>query len=738
MLVTRLSYLLPGTLRPAPRAGARRRMTRGSALNRSLAIEGLEPRAMLAGDISVAPDAAPPAIDYPVAERIDHVDTYFGTPVADPYRWLEDPTDPRTKAWVEAQSKLAKDTLQALPTRADRAAQMAGLVSQPSVQAPATAGRFLFWTASDGSQAQSVLFVSTAGRRAGRILLDPNTLSADGTVSLAAWNPSPTGRHVAWAASDGGSDWRTWRIRDVRSGRDLPERIEWSKFTDVAWTNDGRGFFYSRYPQPANPLESSNENMAVYYHRLGTSVARDVKVFDAPEQPSLFVSARALPGHARVWLSIFSNDETNTLASVSLTAAGPRVWHLPTVKPAIYRVIAQGRFHAWIHTTADAPNGRVVRVDLRHPEPANWKEVVAERTKGIDEVTQVGPRLVVEYLHDATSRLEVFTHAGQPIGPVVLPGLGSVTTVTARNASRWAFVSYTDFTQPTKVLSLDALSLRTRPWYTPTLPFNPADFITEQVFATSRDGTRVPAFVSRRRSVTPTGDNPTWLYGYGGFDISLTPSYSPDAIAWMQGGGVYVVATLRGGGEYGESWYEAGTKLSKQNVFDDFIAVAEWLVANGWTTPQRLAANGRSNGGLLAGAMLTQRPDLFGAVVPEVGVLDMLRYQEFTIGYAWASDYGRSDDSEEMFKYLLGYSPLHNVRSGSKYPATLVMTAERDDRVVPAHSYKFAAALQHAQPDGPPQLIRIERRAGHGSGASLQQRIDMSADRLAFLDAHVG
>ncbi len=693
---------------------------------------------MLAGDLPVAPDAAPPTLAYPVAERIDHVDTYFGTPVADPYRWLEDPADPRTKAWVEAQSKLAQDTLQALPTRADRAAQMTGLVSQPSVQAPATAGRFLFWAASDGVQAQAVLFVSPAGRRDGRILLDPNTLSADGTVSLAAWSPSPTGRHVAWAASDGGSDWRTWRIRDVRSGRDLPERIEWSKFTDVAWTNDGRGFFYSRYPQPANPLESSNENMAVYYHRLGTSVASDVKVFDAPEHPSLFVAPHASPGHARVWLSIFPADETNTLAAVSLTAAGPRVWHLPTVTPAIYRVVAQDRFHVWIHTTADAPNGRVVRVDLRHPEPTNWKEVVAERTKDIDDVTQVGSRLVVEYLHDATSRLEVFTHAGRPIGPVELPGLGSVTTVTARDASHRAFVSYTDFTQPTRVLSLDALSLRTRPWYTPTLSFDPADFVTERVFATSRDGTRVPAFVSRRRSVTPTGDTPTWLYGYGGFDVSLTPSYSPDAIAWMQGGGVYVVATLRGGGEYGEAWHEAGTKLHKQNVFDDFIAVAEWLVANGWTTPQRLAANGRSNGGLLAGAMLTQRPDLFGAVVPEVGVLDMLRYQEFTIGYAWATDYGRSDDSEEMFRYLLGYSPLQNVRSGSRYPATLVMTAERDDRVVPAHSYKFAAALQHAQPDGPPQLIRIERRAGHGSGASIQQRIDMSADRLAFLDAHVG
>lgn len=513
-------------------------MPRGSGRVLSLAIEGLETRAMFAGDSPVIPNAAPPAIAYPAAERTDQVDTYFGTPVADPYRWLEDPADPRTQAWVEAQSQLAADTLQALPTRADRAAQMSGLLRQPSVQAPVTAGRFLFWTETDGGQAQSVLFVSPAGRHAGRILLDPNTLSADGTVSLAAWSPSPTGHHVAWAASDGGSDWRTWRIRDVRSGRDLPERIEWSKFTDVAWTNDGRGFFYSRYPEPTDPLESSNQNMTIHYHRLGTAVSRDVQVFDAPDQPSLYVSQLALPGHARVWLSLSTSDETNTLASVSLTAAGPRVWHLPTVQQAVYRVVAHGRHHAWIYTTADAPNGRVVRVDLRRPEPANWKEVIAERTKSIDQVTQVGSRLVVEYLHDATSRLEVLTHAGRPIGSVDLPGLGSVTAVTARNASRWAFVSYTDYTQPPAVLSLDALSLRTRPWYTPTVPFDPADFVTEQVFARSRDGTRVPAFVSHLRSVTPTGDAPTWLYGYGGFDVSLTPTYSPDAIAWMQGGGV--------------------------------------------------------------------------------------------------------------------------------------------------------------------------------------------------------
>lgn len=703
-----------------------------------LTIEQLETRTLLAGDSLVAAAAPFPAIDYPPAERIDHVDTFFGTPVADPYRWLEDPADPRTEAWIEAQSHLATETLQALPTRADRAAQIADLLAQPSVDSPVTAGRSLFWTASDGTQAQAVLFVSRAGRDAGRILLDPNTLSADGTVSLAAWYPSPSGRHVAWAASDGGSDWRTWRIRDVRSGRDLPERIEWSKFTRVAWTEDSRGFFYSRYPEPTNPLESSNSNMAVFHHRLGSSPANDVKVFEAPDQPSLLMEPVSARGHGRVWLDLFSTGITNTLAHVTRTAAGFRVANLPTVTAAVYRVIAQDRRHVWIHTTADAPNGRVIRVDLRNPEPAEWREVVAERPEGIESVTAVGSRLIIEYLDDAVARLEVFTRAGRPIGPVSLPDLGDVTAVTARGDSHDAFVSYTNFTQPDQVLSLDVVSRRVRPWYTPTVPFDPADFVTEQVWATSRDGTRIPAFVSRLRSVTPTGDNPTWLYGYGGFAVSYTPSYSPDAIAWMQRGGVYVVATLRGGGEYGDAWHEAGTKLQKQNVFDDFISVAEWLVTNGWTSPNHLAANGRSNGGLLAGAMLTQRPDLFGAVVPEVGVLDMLRYQEFTIGYAWAGDYGRSDDSEEMFRYLLGYSPLHNVRAGMNYPATLVMTAERDDRVVPAHSYKFTAALQHAQPQGSPLLIRIERRAGHGSGASLQQRVDMSADRLAFLDEHIG
>jgi prolyl oligopeptidase len=717
----------------SPRGGVRRPRGR----HRPLAVEGLETRVMLSGDTPVAADVTLSTIDYPVAERSGHVDTYFGTAVPDPYRWLEDPADPRTAAWVEAESNLTDGFLRTLPTREARAAQMAELLQQPSLEQPRTAGGHLFWRANDGVQAQSVLFVSRGGRAEGRVLLDPNTLSADGTISLAAWYPSPSGRHVAWAASDGGSDWNTWRIRDVRSGRDLPERIEWSKFSGVAWTSDGRGFFYSRYPEPADPLESSNANMAVYHHRLGTPVAGDVRVFDTPEDPALMPIAYTARGSGRVWLDLASDMLTNTLAYVVPGPAGGRVRHLPTTTPARYEVIAQDRFHAWVYTTADAPNGRLVRVDLRRPDPANWREVIADGPDGISGVAAVGSRFVVDYLDDAASRLEVFTRSGRSVGGVALPGFGSVRTITPRGDSPLAFVSYTSFTQPAEVLSLDVGTRLTRRWYAPPVPFDSADFVTEQIWATSRDGTRVPAFVSRLRSLAPTGDHPTWLFGYGGFNISLTPSYSADAIAWMQRGGVYVVATLRGGGEFGETWHEAGTKFQKQNVFDDFIAVAEWLVTSGWTTADRLAANGRSNGGLLAGAMLTQRPDLFGAVVPEVGVLDMLRYHDFTIGYAWAGDYGRSDDSEEMFRYLRGYSPLHNVRAGANYPATLVMTAERDDRVVPAHSYKFAAALQHAQPQGPPLLIRIERRAGHGSGASLQQRIDMSADRLAFLDAHL-
>ena len=679
--------------------------------------------------------ATSPLPPYPAAERSGHVDTYFGTPVPDPYRWLEDPGDPRTTAWVDAEATLTRSYLDTLPTRSDRTAQMTALLSQPSVASPKRIGGRLFWLANDGQQAQSVLHTSTRSIARGRVLLDPNRLSTDGTLSLSQWVPSPDGRFVAWATSDGGSDWNTWRVRRVSTGKDLPDVLQWSKFSSVAWAADSRSFFYGRYPKPADPLESANRDMAVYRHALGRPQKDDTEIYSDPRQPQALVAPVAPPGFARIWIDKALDTSTNALAYLD---GRNRIRPLRFPGEGYSSVVAQSRHHAWIQTTVGAENGRIVRIDLRRPHPAHWLEVVptGPSTMSADGASMIGDRLVVAYLKDAASLIRTFTLTGVPKGRIVLPGFGTVSDVTDGPRRGHAFISYASFTQPTMILDVDARTRQSRVWYSPKTAFDPADFVTEQVWTTSRDGTRIPAFVTRRRDITPTGANPTWLFGYGGFDISLTPQYSPDAIAWMQNGGVYVVATLRGGGEYGRAWHRAGTKTHKQNVFDDFIGVAEWLVANRWTSPRHLAANGRSNGGLLAGAMLTQRPDLFGAVIPEVGVLDMLRYQDFTIGYAWADDYGRSDDSAEMFAYLRGYSPLHNVRPGQSYPATLIMTAERDDRVVPAHSYKFAATLQHADPTGNPLLIRIQRRAGHGAGASLRQRIEASADRLAFLDAH--
>ena len=683
-------------------------------------------------------DERPSGLLYPAAERSSHVDRYFDVEVADPYRWLESPVDPRTETWVQAQATLAQDYLRSLPTREARAVQIAELLQQPSLDQPVNAGGRLFWAANDGTQAQSVLFVSTSGREDGQVLLDPNALSPDGTVSMSEWVPSPNGRYVAWASSDGGSDWNTWSIRDVETGQDLPERLRWSKFSSVAWTSDSRGLFYARYPKPADPLESVNTGMEIRFHRLGTSVARDPRIYADPLAPGLFVYPVSVPGFDRTWLDLSPTDVGNTLAYLQGKPSNPRVRTLPLPAGASFTLVAQSRQHVIVLTDAAAPHLRIVRIDLRRPTVDHWEEIIPETADTIAAANLVGGRLVVSYLDDASSRLHVFTRAGATLGDIPLPGLGTVGSVSNRGSGLGGFVSFTSYTQPSQILALDVSTQRLREWYSPPVPFEPADFVTEQIWTTSKDGTRVPAFVSRLRSVTPGPTTPTWLYGYGGFNISYSPTYSPDAIAWMQQGGLYVVATLRGGGEYGEEWYRAGTLLRKQNVFDDFVGVAEWLISNGWTSPQHLAANGRSNGGLLAGAMLTQRPDLFGAIIPEVGVLDMLRYQYFTVGYAWAGDYGRSDDSPEMFEYLRGYSPLHNVRSGVDYPATLIMTAERDDRVVPAHSYKFAATLQHANPEGAPMLIRIERRAGHGAGTSIQQRIGMSADRLAFLDAHIG
>ncbi|MEI8260284.1 MAG: prolyl oligopeptidase family serine peptidase [Actinomycetes bacterium] len=692
--------------------------------------------------VSAIPSAAAPAADttrvyqYPAAARSDQVDTYFGVNVADPYRYLEDPADPATKAWVSAESSLARDYLNTLPSHRERSAQIDALWQVTTYGPPLLRGSRQFWLESDGLRAQPVIYWANSSGGPRHVAIDPNLLSSDGGISLGEREPNPAGTLLAYSTSKGGSDWRTLHIRDLATGRDLPDVIEWAKFTDLCWARDGSGFYYSAYPKPANPLEQANVDHKLFFHRVGSSQSADRVVAADAVNPSVTFSCEQVRTSRRAWVDFSSDTSTNGLS-----------WGLQGSSAPLTPLVADGRFSytvlhddatsVWVLTNDGAPNYRVVRIDLAHPDPASWVTVVPENSDALDDAIVVGDRIVANYLHDAKSQLVSVPLSGGSPRRVTLPGIGAVSGLRAGEGSTMYYM-LSSFTAPRTIYGLDTKTGKSAVWRSSRVSYDPAQFVTEQVFVTSKDGTRVPAFLVHRRDVKPNGKVPTWLYGYGGFAIPVAPFYSPRVIAWLQSGGMYVMANLRGGGEYGSAWHEAGTKLSKQNVFDDFIATAQWLIDHRWTSTAHLGIEGRSNGGLLVGAALTQRPDLFGAAIPAVGVLDMLRYQNFTIGAAWASDYGRSDDSLEMFRYLLGYSPLHNVRPGVAYPATMIMTAARDDRVVPAHSYKFGATMQ-ADTAGPqPVIVRIQQNAGHGAGASTEQAKLEAVDMLSFFDAHIG
>jgi prolyl oligopeptidase len=692
-----------------------------------------------AGDTATTtPSATSTVYRYPAAPRTDHTDTYFGTTVADPYRYMEEPTDPRTQRWVAAEAMLARRYLDSLPSLASRTEQVKGLWNYAKYSPPSQHGGRLFWFANDGLQAQPVMYWSDGPTGAPRVALDPSTLSSDGTVSIGFTNVSPDGRFIAWGESDGGSDWRTIRVRNVDTGQDLPDTIKWAKFTTASWLPDSSGFTYSGYSEPANPLEQTNANMRVYFHTLGETQAQDRLVYADPAHPTLRTYARIPAGDERRWLTVADTTSENVLYYQSLERPDAPIVLVPDTTGGSSVALRDSGNFAWLLTNIDAPNYRIVRVDLRTPGKEYWVDVVPETSDVITSAVVAGSKFVITSLHDVTSRLRIVDFDGTPGQAVRLPGLGGVGEVTGTTSSATAFYSFDSFTSPQRVLSLDTTTGTTAIWKTPELNFDPALYVTDQVFVKSKDGTKVPAFVVHRKDIKLNGKNPTLLFGYGGFNISLTAGFTAYRMAWLQRGGVYVQATLRGGGEYGRAWHQAGTKLQKQNVFDDFIAVAEWLIDKKWTSRSRLAIEGRSNGGLLVGAAMTQRPDLFAAAIPTVGVLDMLRYHQFTIGAAWAGDYGRSDDSPEMFTYLRGYSPVHNVRRGVDYPATLIMTGERDDRVVPAHSFKFGAELQADNASDRPIIVRVETRAGHGAGTSTDQAIAQAADQLAFLDANLG
>jgi prolyl oligopeptidase len=679
---------------------------------------------------------------YPRARREVVEDDYHGTKVLDPYRWLEDVDSEETRAWVGEQNALFERYLRAVPERADLARRLGELWDHERYGVPQRKGALLFYRHNDGLLDQDVLHCLAEGEDAPRVLLDPNGLSRDGTIALSGVSISSDGRWLAYGLSEAGSDWSTWYVRDVETGVDLADTLRWIKFSSVAWLEDGSGFFYARYDEPERGLRLSgvNRDQQLFFHARGTPQSQDQLVYARRDQPEWsFGPQVSEDGRYLLVRVMHGTDPRNRVFYAELPPteelrAGrrPNLVELLADGDAAYDFLGNEGPVFWFRTDLEAPRGRVVAIDTRDSARERWATLVPEGPDTLESAEVVGERFVLSYLHDAHSRVRIHDLRGALERELELPGLGTATGFDGERDSSRTFFRFTSFTTPGEIWSLDVAGGECAPYRRPELDFDASRFVTEQVFATSRDGTRVPVFVTARRGLRRNGRNPTLLYGYGGFGVSLTPSFSVTRAVWLELGGVFAQANLRGGGEYGEDWHRSGTLLEKQNVFDDFIAVAEHLIAEGWTSTPRLAIQGGSNGGLLVGACMTQRPDLFGACLPAVGVMDMLRFQQFTIGWAWTSDYGSSADPRQ-FAALHAYSPYHNVRGGVCYPPTLVTTADHDDRVVPGHSFKFAAALQSAQRCDNPTLIRIEERAGHGAGKPTAKQIEEAADVLSFL-----
>jgi len=676
-----------------------------------------------------------PSGRYPVTRKTNVVDDYNGVKVADPYRWLEDDNSPETKAWVEAQNKVTFAYLQNVPELPAIRARLTKLWNYERYGVPFKEGGRYFFTKNDGLQNQSVLYTMASLDAPPTVLLDPNKLSADGTVALASYSISNDGNLMAYALATAGSDWREWRVRDIRTGQDLSDLVKWSRFSNASWTKDGKGFFYSRFdePQKENEFKGTLFFQKLYYHRLGTSQSEDELVYHRPDQKEWGFDGSVTDDGRYLIITITQGTDTrNRVFYKDLRERGSKVVELLGDFDADYTFIDNGGPVFWFRTDLDAPRGRVIAIDIRDPERANWKEIIPQAAETLHGVSMVNDQFIATYLKDAQSQVKMFSPNGALARELELPGMGTVGGFAGKRSDTETFYSFTSFTVPGSVYRLDLRSGQSAVFREPKVDFNARDYETKQFFYQSKDGTRVPMFVTYKAGLKQNGANPTLLYGYGGFNISLTPGFSVANLVWMEMGGIYAMPNLRGGGEDGEEWHKAGMKLKKQNVFDDFIAAAEWLIANKYTRADKLAISGGSNGGLLVGATLNQRPNLCGAALPAVGVMDMLRFNKFTAGWAWTSDYGSPENPEE-FKALSAYSPLQNIKPGVRYPATLITTADHDDRVVPAHSFKYAATLQAAQVGAAPVLIRIETRAGHGAGKPTSKIIEEAAQRWAFL-----
>ena len=737
---------------------------------------------------SAAAQAASP-LRYPAARKSEQVDVYHGVSIADPYRWLEDTDSPATLAWVKAENELTFGYLSAIPERAAIRSRLEALWNYAKFSAPLKRGSRYFYSENSGLLNQPILYVQDGLGGRPRVLLDPNILSSEGTVALSTTAPSPDGRYLGYGVEAGGSDWEEFRVRDANTGRDLADTLKWVKFSSLAWTHDNKGFFYSRYdePQAGKALTSANQFQKLYYHRLGQAQSRDQLIYDRADQPGwLFDTQVSEDGQYAVITVFQGTDVRNRLYYIQLeNPRKPQVGN-PVVRlidrlNAAYSFIGNSGTTFYVTTDLGAPRGRIISINLDFPDASRWNTLVSETPDALTDARMAGNQILGSYLHDAHSLLRLYAPPkndernrrrdegrppggtrsgdrgvydgdttrirGRPVGSVggawvenaqiALPGIGAVNEIQSRQGDDEFFYSFTSFLSPPAIFRYDLRAKTSGLFRAPRLDFTTADYETKQVFYTGKDGTRVPMFITARKGITLDGNNPTILYAYGGFNISETPFFSSSVLAWIEMGGVYAVANIRGGGEYGKAWHEAGMLSKKQNVFDDFIAGAQYLIDGKYTSRKKLAINGGSNGGLLVGAVMTQRPDLFGAALPDVGVMDMLRFQKFTIGAAWASDYGSSDDSTQ-FQYLRAYSPLHGVRPGTCYPPTLATTADHDDRVVPGHTFKFIATLQAAQGCANPVLVRIGTSAGHGAGKPTSKRIDEAADKYAFLVKALG
>ncbi|MCH7506408.1 MAG: S9 family peptidase [Proteobacteria bacterium] len=693
--------------------------------------------AFLVACTGYVPDTRVDRLKYPETATVDHIDDYHGTKVADPYRWLEDDVreNQAVRDWVDAQNAVTFSYLATIPEREVITRRMKELWDYERYSLPEKMGGRYFYEYNNGLQNQEILYTQTSLDAEPELLIDPNTWSDDGTVALAAYFPSPDGSYVAYLVQDGGSDWREARVMKVDSREQLDDQLEWLKFTGLSWAGDNTGFYYSRYPATAagDKYQSLNKNMTVYFHQIGTPQDDDQVVYARPDHPDWGPRATVTDDgeHLVITISV-GTDDRYQIVHQDLTDPDAEPVTLIEGFDYDYTLVGSIGSELYFRTNNGAPKGKLISIDVHRPEPEHWREVIGESDDVLDQASLVGGRVITEYLHDAWTVVKIFDLDGKEIGAVDLPGIGTAAGFNGRVDDPETFFSYASFNTPATINRLDVVTGEVEVFKQPEVAFDPGDYVVKQVFYPSKDGTRIPMFITHHKDVVPDGERPTMLYGYGGFNISMRPSFRTTRLAWMEMGGIYAVANLRGGGEYGEEWHQAGTKLQKQNVFDDFIAAAEYLIAAGYTNADKLAIFGGSNGGLLVGAVTNQRPDLFGAAIPAVGVMDMLRFHEFTAGRFWVDDYGSSANPEE-FKALYAYSPYHNVKQGTHYPAILVATADTDDRVVPGHSFKYAAAIQSAQAGDAPVLIRIQTRAGHGAGIPTDKIIQQYADFWAFL-----